>query len=87
MTPPTGKQLTVYSREGCHLCEEALKVLAQHGGGRRFELKVVDIDSDDDLLMRYLERIPVVECEGQVWFTYRVDPARLETLLERVDSI
>ncbi len=58
-------KVTVYSRPGCHLCDEALaqiQVIAAEVAGTRVE--VVDIESDDRLLRRYLERIPVVEAGG-----------------------
>jgi glutaredoxin len=57
--------VVVYSRPGCHLCEEAIsQIVALHEQGYRFELHEVDIESHDLLLRRYLERIPVVEIEG-----------------------
>jgi glutaredoxin len=57
--------LVVYSRPGCHLCEEAIEqIVALHGDGYRFELHEVDIESHELLLRRYLERIPVVEVDG-----------------------
>ena len=57
--------VVVYSRPGCHLCEEAIsRIVALHEQGYRFELHEVDIESHDVLLRRYLERIPVVEVDG-----------------------
>ncbi len=57
--------VVVYSRPGCYLCEEAIAQLVDlHEEGYRFGLHEVDIESDDLLLRRYLERIPVVEVDG-----------------------
>jgi Glutaredoxin-like domain (DUF836) len=57
--------VVVYSRPGCHLCEEALEqIIALHGEGYRFNLHEVDIESNELLLRRHLERIPVVEVDG-----------------------
>jgi glutaredoxin len=57
--------VVVYSRPGCHLCEEAIaQIVALHEEGYRFELREVDIESHDLLLRRHLERIPVVEVDG-----------------------
>ena len=57
--------VVVYSRPGCHLCEEALEqIVALHAMGYRFNLHEVDIESNDLLLRRYLERIPVIEVDG-----------------------
>jgi glutaredoxin len=59
--------VTVYSRPECHLCAEAISALiALHGEGYRFDLHEVDIESDDLLLKRLLETIPVVEIDGEV---------------------
>ena len=57
--------VVVYSRPGCHLCEEAMQqIVALHEEGYRFDLHEVDIESHELLLRRYLERIPVVEVDG-----------------------
>jgi c-di-GMP-related signal transduction protein len=57
--------VVVYSRPGCHLCEEAIEqIIALHKEGYRFNLHEIDIESNDLLLRRYLERIPVVEVDG-----------------------
>jgi hypothetical protein len=57
--------VVVYSRPGCHLCEEAIaQIVTLHEKGYRFDLHEVDIESNDLLLRRYLERIPVVEVDG-----------------------
>jgi glutaredoxin len=57
--------VVVYSRPGCHLCEEAIeRIIALHEQGYRFDLHEIDIESSDLLLRRHLERIPVVEVDG-----------------------
>ena len=58
-------RVTLYTRDGCHLCEEAREgLLALRAGGLGFELNEVDIESDERLHAAYLERIPVVEVDG-----------------------
>jgi hypothetical protein len=57
----------LYARPDCHLCDEAragLESLLSEGVD--FELEEVDIDSDERLLARFLERIPVVELDGEI---------------------
>ncbi|HEV7769178.1 MAG TPA: glutaredoxin family protein [Solirubrobacterales bacterium] len=77
----------VYSRPGCHLCEEAIEaIVALHGGGYRFELREVDIESDDLLLRRYLERIPVVEVDGEVVSELVLDENGLRARLDTVGA-
>ena len=58
--------VTLYSRPGCHLCDVARDAIEQLGAGSRFSLREIDIDRDDALLAAYLERIPVVEVDGEI---------------------
>ena len=59
--------ISLYGRPGCHLCEDAREAIE----GLRaelppFELREIDIEQDERLLARMLERIPVVELDGAV---------------------
>jgi len=77
--------VTVYAREGCHLCEEAVEgLVALHGEGYRFELVEVDIESDEGLLRRLLEKIPVVEVDGEVASELLFDEAAVRARLDTV---
>lgn len=59
-------RLKLYGRDGCHLCEEArLGLLRLRAEGLLFDLAEVDIEADQDLHRDLLERIPVVEIEGE----------------------
>jgi glutaredoxin len=79
--------VVVYSRPGCHLCEEALaQIVALHAEGYRFELHEVDIESHDLLLRRYLERIPVVEVDGAEVSELVLDRDALEAKLDTVGA-
>lgn len=75
--------VTVYLREGCHLCEVALGDLASLGRSD-FELVTVDIDTDDELLTRYLERIPVVCLDGEELYDFALDGRDLSRRLDAV---
>ena len=76
------RTVTLYTREGCHLCEEAETALA--GLDVPHTLERVDIEADDELFKRYLERIPVVAVDGEELFDYVVDvPALRRKLLGR----
>lgn len=74
-------RVTVYSRVGCHLCEDALTVVEVVCAdlGERFE--VIDIDTDADLRAEYGEQIPVTLVDGRRHDFWRVDPARLRAAL------
>lgn len=79
--------VVVYMREGCHLCEEAIAGLVRlHGEGYRFELHEVDIESDDLLLRRHLERIPVVEIDGIVASDLVFDETAVRARLDTVGA-
>jgi hypothetical protein len=75
----------LYTRPDCHLCDEARTGLeALRAGGLAFELEEVDIESDEALLARFLERIPVVEVEGEVVSELELD---LDGLRARLDTV
>jgi glutaredoxin len=57
------RDVVLYGRAECHLCDEARALLRSLDGVR---LREVDIDGDDALLAAYLERIPVVEVDGRI---------------------
>jgi glutaredoxin len=75
------RRVTLYGRPGCHLCDEAREALARVRAAHPFELHEVDIESDDALHARYLERIPVVCLDGEELFDHVVDEPRLADLL------
>ncbi len=79
--------VVVYSRPGWHLCEEAPgQVVPLHADGYRFNLHEVDIESNDLLLRRYLERIPVVEVDGIEVSELILDRAALKARLDTVGA-
>jgi hypothetical protein len=79
--------VVVYSRPECHLCEEAIDaLLALHGEGYRFSLHEIDIESDDLLLRRFLERIPVVEVDGRIASELTFDRAGVRAMLDTVGA-
>ena len=63
----SAREVVLYGRPGCHLCDEARELLAElraeHPG---LVLREIDIERDEELLRRYLERIPVIEVAGRV---------------------
>ena len=77
--------IRLYARPDCHLCDEARDGLeAMRAEGARFEIEEVDIDSDDRLLARYLERIPVVTLEGELVSELGLDREGLRAKLATV---
>jgi glutaredoxin len=77
----------LYSRPDCHLCDEARAGLeAMLAEGLDFRLEEVDIDSDDELHRRYLERIPVVEVKGEVVCELGLDVESVKARLATVSA-
>jgi hypothetical protein len=60
---PAMPRPTLYVRQGCHLCEEASVLLDDMLGPGGWD--AVEIDTDDDLLVRYAHRIPVLAIGGE----------------------
>ena len=75
------KIVTLYSRPGCHLCDEARAALERIRADQPFRLQEIDIESDDALLKRYLERLPVIALEGAELFDHFVDEQALRRKL------
>jgi len=78
--------VTLYGRPGCHLCDDARAALVPLAAELRFALEEVDIEGDDDLHRRYLERIPVVALDGEELFDFFVDEGILRRSIARVRS-
>jgi glutaredoxin len=74
-------KVVLYTREGCHLCEEAQEVLSEFG----IAPTLVDIDHDPELRERFDECVPVVEIDGQIRFRGRVEPALLRRIIRHGD--
>ena len=76
--------VTVYTRAGCHLCEEAERVVrAEEATDGGFRLELVDIDRDPELVRRYGVRVPVVAVDGEELFEYEVPTDLLRARLGR----
>jgi hypothetical protein len=76
------RRLVLYGRPECHLCDEArglvVPLVAEAGDIR---LDEVDIESDDRLFARLLERIPVLELDGAVISELAPDASALRATL------
>ena len=79
-------QVVIYSRPGCHLCDEAKAALLSAGCTDQFVLEVINIESDEELLRKYKYDIPVVTINGVESFIHRVDPDEFKSALIRVQN-
>ncbi|MBC7815342.1 MAG: glutaredoxin family protein [Planctomycetaceae bacterium] len=75
------RSLEVYSRDGCHLCEEAIELLQSYSAFLP-PVQEVDIDTDPALRSRFDTEVPVVVIDGKVRFKGRVSEVLLRRLIE-----
>ncbi|MFL5869510.1 MAG: glutaredoxin family protein [Solirubrobacterales bacterium] len=79
-------KVTLYSRQGCHLCDDAREeILRIVDGSGEVVLRELDIEADEGLLRTYLERIPVVEVDGRVVSELIFDGEAFRRALHTVD--
>jgi hypothetical protein len=74
--------LTLYSRPGCHLCDEMKAVIARVAHSIPLTLGEIDISADAELDARYGLDIPVLMVEGKIAAKHRVTDAELQRLLK-----
>jgi hypothetical protein len=79
------RELQVFSRRGCHLCEQLLEELLPLVAGRLL-VTVCDIDSREDWRHAYNTRIPVVKYDGEDICQYHLDRAALTRILSNTSS-
>lgn len=68
----------VYSRPGCHLCDEAKAAIEKSNCSDHYTLEEVNIESDGELLKKYQYDIPVITIDGVEAFKHRVDPEQFK---------
>lgn len=75
------QSVVLYTRAGCHLCEEAEAILRRY---QRYlpAIEVVDIDSEPELIEKFGTCVPVVEIDGKVRFRGKVNEVLLHRLIE-----
>jgi glutaredoxin len=75
--------ITLYTKPGCHLCDDAKAVLQELRERLDFELLEIDITTDPVLDEAFRDEIPVGYVDGRKLFKYRVDPVLLQRQLHR----
>ena len=83
MTP----QLTVYTRYGCHLCEDLLTQLQTLQGNHGFDYFTVDVDADPRITQQYAALVPVVVLGDRQICHYFLDQAALLQALADINSL
>jgi glutaredoxin len=77
-------KVTIYSRPGCHLCEEAKSAIEASGCGGLYSIEEINIDHDPELRERYGNDIPIILINGVKVFKHRVDPREFKRKLQRL---
>jgi len=77
--------ITVYTREDCQLCDEAVETLTRiaDSEGVAIDIDEVDVDEDPELAEEYGDRVPYVLVDGTPKFKYRIDAAKARSVLSR----
>jgi glutaredoxin len=76
--------VTIYSKPGCHLCEEAKDVIESSECTGEYELEIVNIEADEALFHRFKDDIPVVFINGVKVFKHRVNSREFCRKLQRL---
>lgn len=66
-------ELTLYTRYGCHLCDQMARQLQPFMDRYRFRVRMVDIDRDDELIRLYAMKIPVLARGDRILCEYQLD--------------
>ena len=82
----TETRITLITRDGCHLCEQAAQALARVRDATGVGWRAVDVDSDPELQREYSDRVPVIMLDGREHGYWRVEEARLLADLARTGS-
>ena len=81
---PEAIRIEIYSRPGCHLCDEAKAVIDEAASRHPLDVRVINIEEDPELEARYGTEIPVVFIDGKKMFKYRIDETQLERKLKQL---
>jgi glutaredoxin len=81
--PPPDHQVTLVTRAGCHLCENAEQLLRRLAAELGFGYREVDVDASSALRDEYSDRVPVILVDGREHGYWRVEEARLRKALAR----
>nr|WP_269779452.1 glutaredoxin family protein [Propioniciclava soli] len=73
----TSARVVVVTREGCHLCDDALVAVETVCRERGISWQAVDVDADPELRARYTDHVPVTFVDGAQHSLWFVDAGRL----------
>jgi glutaredoxin len=80
---PSDHQVTLITRAGCHLCEDAEQLLRRLAGELAFGYREVDVDASPVLQDEFSDRVPVILIDGKEHGYWRVEEPRFRRALAR----
>jgi len=72
-----GAEVTLLTREGCHLCEEALTIVSSVCAAHDASWRTIDVDTDPELRAAYTDHVPVIFVNGALHGYWFVDADKL----------
>jgi glutaredoxin len=79
--PAADHRVTLVTRAGCHLCQDAEQLLRRLSGELGFEYTEVDVDADPGRRTEYSDRVPVILIDGREHGYWRVEEARFRAAM------
>lgn len=79
--------VTIYSKKECHLCDIAKEEIKALRCDLEFSINEVDIEKDKLAFEKYKYLIPVVEIDGNIISTYKLNIGKMKTLLSRKSQL
>lgn len=81
--PPTDHAVTLITRVGCHLCDDASAALTRLSSELAFGYRELDVDGDPALLAEYSDRVPVILIDGKEHGYWRLEEKRFRSAIAR----
>jgi glutaredoxin len=79
--PDALPQVVLYTRQGCHLCDEMKANLVRLARRASFRLQEIDIDADPELVRQFNDEVPVIFVQGRKAFKYHMKEEEFLRLL------
>lgn len=76
-------QLTLFTREGCHLCEDLMQDLRAFDEFKSLDIELVDIDNDPSLQQKYTADVPVLAMGSEIICKHFLNPMALREAIAR----
>jgi glutaredoxin len=79
-------KVVIYSKPGCHLCDEAKAAIHASGCDGQFTLEEINIESDSELRRQYRYEIPVITIDGVEAFRHRLNSEEFREAINKLSQ-